>query len=236
MCVLILHHRLVPGYPVLVAANRDEARDRPSDPPVVWPAGFLAPRDRRAGGTWIGVNRQGVFVGITNRSREPLDPERRSRGLIVSEALGAATARAAVARVERTAFAEPQNPFNLLVADLADAFVLTGGDQVQTRALRPGTYVLTNEHELGELDLGDLTPPGDVERALAGLAAITRDHGTHGYAPCKHGERYGTVSSTLIALGDGPEHPDRFAFGAGLPCQSAPVELGAAIRSLRRRM
>lgn len=235
MCVLILHHRLVPGYPVLVAANRDEARSRPSDPPLVWPGGFLAPRDRKAGGTWIGVNRPGVFVGITNRSGEPVDPRRPSRGLLVTTALGGATARAAVARVERAAFAEPQNPFNLLIADATDAFVLTGGDGVETRALAPGTAVLTNEHELGALDLGDLTPPADIEPALAALAALSRDHGTHGYAPCKHGERYGTVSSTLIALGAGPAHPDRFAYAAGLPCQSPHVALDAELRALGRR-
>jgi uncharacterized protein with NRDE domain len=234
MCVLILQHRLVPGYPVLVAANRDEARNRPSDPPAIWPEGFLAPRDRRAGGTWIGVNRHGVFVGITNRTGEPLDPARPSRGLIVTTALGAPTARAAVARVERAAFSEPQNPFNLLIADLADAFVLTGGEAVRSRALPPGTHVLTNEHEIGALDLGDLTPPADVERALAALAATCRDHGTHGYAPCKHGEHFGTVSSMLIALGGGPAHPDRIAYGDGLPCRVAPVEVGPALRAFRR--
>ena len=235
MCILVLHHRRVPGYPVVVAANRDEARSRPSDPPVVWPAGFLAPRDRRAGGTWIGVNRAGVFVGITNRSGEPADPGRPSRGLVVVAALGALTARAAVARVERIAFAEPQNPFNLLIADRADAFVRTGSDGVDARSLEPGTAVLTNEHGIGELDLGDLTPPGEIDPALAALAALCRDHGTHGYAPCKHGERHGTVSSTLIALGADSAHPDRFAYAAGLPCESPHVALAAELRALGRR-
>ncbi len=232
MCVLILHHRSVPGYPVVVAANRDEARRRPSEPPCLWPQGFLAPRDRQAGGTWIGVSRQGVFAGITNRSGEPVDPGRPSRGLLVTAALAAPTARAAVARVERAVFSELQSPFNLLVADSRDAFVVTGGDAPATRVLAAGTVVLTNEHEPGEVDLGDLTPPGDIERTLAALAVVCTDHGTRGYAPCKHGDRYGTVSSTLIALGDGPAHPDRFAYAEGLPCQSAHVEI-AAIRTLR---
>ena len=48
MCLLILHHRTIPGYPVVVGANRDEARDRPSEPPRLWPEGFLAPRDARS--------------------------------------------------------------------------------------------------------------------------------------------------------------------------------------------
>ncbi len=164
---------MIPGFPVLVAANRDEARDRPSEPPRIWPGGFLAPRDVRAGGTWIGLNRSGVFAGITNRSREPRDPERPSRGHLVLEALGAPSARAAAARVARLGFASPQNPCNLLIADAEDAFLLIGGETMTDRTLAPGTHVLTNEHELGELALGDLTPPQAIDAALAALGAIS---------------------------------------------------------------
>jgi hypothetical protein len=233
MCVLILHHRLITGYPVVVAANRDEARDRPSDPPFLWTQGILAPRDRRAGGTWIGLNRHGLVAGITNRSREPVDPSRPSRGDLVVDALTAPAARAAVQRVERAAFSSPRNPFNMLVADASEAFLVVGGNGVTTRPLAPGTHLLSNEHELGKLDLGDLTPPNDLKTTLGHLRAICQDHGTHGYAVCKHGKNYGTVSSTLIAAGDGPDHPDHFAFATGLPCQQEHLELDDQVRSLR---
>ena len=237
MCVLILHHRVIPGFPVVVAANRDEARDRPSEPPRIWPAGFLAPRDARAGGTWIGLNRSGVFAGITNRSREPRDPDRPSRGQLVVEALSAPTARAAAARVARLGFASPQNPCNLLIADAEDAFLVIGGETMTDRTLPPGTHVLTNEHELGELALGDLAPPAAIDAALKSLAAISRDHGERapGYALCKHGERYGTVSSTLIAVATDPRGPHRFAYRAGLPCQGEHQELTAELAALRKR-
>jgi hypothetical protein len=232
MCVLILHYRQIPGYPMVVAANRDESRDRPSDPPRVWPQGFLAPRDRLAGGTWIGLNRHGVLAGITNRSAEPADPSRPTRGALVAEALTGPTARAAVVRVERTAFSSPQKPFNLLVADGRDAFLLVGGDSIHVQPLPAGTHVLSNRHELGELDLGDLTPPSEIDPALDRLRVICQDHGEHGYAVCKHGDRYGTVSSVLIAVGDGLEHPHRFAFADGLPCEKPHVELADAVTAL----
>jgi hypothetical protein len=234
MCLLILHHRVIPGYPIVVAANRDEARQRPSDPPALWPEGFLAPRDRRAGGTWIGINRQGIFAGITNRSAEDRDPARPSRGLLVTGALAAPSARAAVSRVERAGFSEPQNPFNMLIADERDAFILCGGDAVATRALGPGTHVLTNEHELGELDLGDLAPPTGLPSVLEMLATTCRDHGSHGYAVCKHGERYGTVSSMLIARGADSSHPDHVAYAEGLPCQTPYIDLRDEVRALRK--
>ena len=219
MCLLILHHRLIPGYPTVVGANRDEARDRPSEPAQLWPQGFLAPRDARAGGTWLGLGRSGLVVGITNRSREPADQSRPSRGLLVTEALAAGSARAAMARVERLGFAAPQNPFNLLIADRQDALLVVGGDDgIRVQPLGPGTHVLTNEHELGELALGPITPPTDIDRALAQLAELCRGHGVEGgYAVCKHGERYGTVSSALIAAGDGEPH--RYLALEGLPCQ-----------------
>jgi hypothetical protein len=232
MCLLILHHRTIPDYPVVVGANRDEARDRPSEPPRLWPEGFLAPRDARAGGTWIGIAPSGLVVGITNRSRERPDPARPSRGRLVTEALAAGSARAAVARVERLGFAAPQNPANLLIADPRDAFLLvSSADGLMSRSLPPGTHVLTNEHELGEVDLGDLTPPPAIDLALERLAVLCRDHGEHGgYAVCKHGERFGTVSSALIAAGDG--RPHRFLALEGLPCQHEYGELAPELAAL----
>jgi hypothetical protein len=235
MCILIVHHRQIPGYPVVVGANRDESRERPSEPPRIWPAGFLAPRDARAGGTWLGLAPSGLVAGLTNRSRERADPGRGSRGRLVTEALAAGTARAAVARVERLGFAAPQNPFNLLVADRQDAFLLVGGeDGIRSRALPPGTHVLTNEHELGELVLGDPAPPDEIDAAFARLAALCRDHGHAGsYAVCKHGEHYGTVSSALIAAGDG--RPHRFATLDGLPCRGEYREPAAELSALIAR-
>jgi uncharacterized protein with NRDE domain len=236
MCVLILHHRVIPGFPVVVAANRDEARDRPSEPPRVWPGGFLAPRDVQAGGTWIGLNRHGVVAAITNRSREPRDPHRPSRGLLVLEALGAPSARAAAARVARLGFATPQNPCNLLLADAEDALLVIGGETMSDRTLAPGTHVLSNEHELGELGLRDLAPPLALDAALAALGEVLRDHGERapGYALCKHGERYGTVSSALVAVAANPRGPHRFGYREGLPCQGEHRELMSELAALRK--
>ena len=92
MCILMVIHRLLPDYPIIVAANRDETYDRPTqgpallcDAPRIWGG-----RDERAGGTWMGVNEHGVVVGLTNRrldAEQEADPERRSRGMVCLEAL-----------------------------------------------------------------------------------------------------------------------------------------------------
>ena len=69
MCTLIVLHRCVPGSPLVIAANRDEFLDRPAEGPAVRKrasGSILAPLDLEAGGTWLGVNDRGVFVGLTN--------------------------------------------------------------------------------------------------------------------------------------------------------------------------
>ena len=98
MCTLIALHRCFPEVPLAIAANRDEYLDRPAEGPAVrhWcGAEVLAPRDARAGGTWLGINAQGVFSGLTNRPNPNPDPARRSRGLLVADLLAHPSAAAA---------------------------------------------------------------------------------------------------------------------------------------------
>lgn len=80
MCTLALAFQKHSGVPLVVAANRDEALDRPAVGPFIWEQGFLAPRDERAGGTWLGLTRSGLFVGVTNRFPTLRDAARASRG------------------------------------------------------------------------------------------------------------------------------------------------------------
>jgi hypothetical protein len=92
MCVLVIGWRVRDDAPVVLAANRDEAYDRESAPPETIAAGAgwaLAPRDRRAGGTWIGLSSSGLVVAITNRRGGDFDPARPSRGELCRAALAA---------------------------------------------------------------------------------------------------------------------------------------------------
>src|SRR5690606_4845508 len=148
MCTIIAALQVWPGRPLVVAANRDEALDRPAIDPRVWPAGevaarpVLAPRDVRAGGTWLGINDAGLFVGITNRRAIP-DPRRRSRGEPVFEALGAADHRAARDRIARLA-ARDYNPFHLLLADRGGGSAIwSDGERLHELELPPGVHWIT---------------------------------------------------------------------------------------------
>jgi len=68
MCILLIAWKTDPEYPLIVAANRDEAYARPAIPARWWPEApqVLAGRDLKAGGTWMGVTRNGRFAALTN--------------------------------------------------------------------------------------------------------------------------------------------------------------------------
>lgn len=117
MCLIVLALHAHPLHPLVVAANRDEALDRPADAAALWPGPeeVLAGRDRRAGGTWMGVARGGRFAAVTNvRDARALDPEALSRGDLVVRFLRGTDDPL---RHAEAVFAEGarRNGFNLLV-------------------------------------------------------------------------------------------------------------------------
>ena len=68
MCTLVAYFDKGASFPLIVATNRDEQLSRPSTPPQLHagnPA-WIAPRDEVAGGTWLGLNERGLFVGVTD--------------------------------------------------------------------------------------------------------------------------------------------------------------------------
>lgn len=236
MCTLIALHRCYAAAPLVIAANRDEWRDRPAEPPAVRRVSgrrVVAPLDLRAGGTWLGLNDAGLFAGLTNRPSEAPDPARRSRGLLVLDALAHGSARSAA----RAAAALPEwahEPFNLLLADGEEAFVVARDGGARVTALRPGAHVVGNHEpdDRGEpktarlLERAERVACGPLERALDALAEVCRAH--DGGAPledtCIHAGSYGTRSSTLLAWG-----PSRGAralrFADGPPCRTAYEEM-----------
>ena len=90
MCTIIVRHRMDDWCSTIVASNRDEFYDRPASGPGVLRSRPLTVggRDEREGGTWFGLTREGLFVGLTNqRSFGTRDDSLRSRGGLVLDAL-----------------------------------------------------------------------------------------------------------------------------------------------------
>ena len=245
VCTLAVFLRAFPAWPLVVAANRDEFLARPATPPLLLrndPPRAFGGRDLTGGGTWLGVAETGLVTGVLNR-RTPSapDPSHRSRGRLCLDLLGCATAVEAAAR----AAAEPAgryNPFNLLVADRTEAFVV--GRDLRAMRLDPGLHLLTN------LDVDDPTCPriaashqrfaaagdafardGAVDALVTRLREILADHATaldpRGPGSlCVHAGPYGTRSSSVLLLSaDGREI--RYFHADGPPCSTSlePVPL-----------
>lgn len=248
MCTLILLDRVVPEFPVLVAANRDEFFSRPAAPPGHFAPrdgnlAFVAPQDLAAGGTWMGLNSNGLFVGLTNRPVAVRDPAARSRGLLVTDALGRRTAAEAATAVER-ACEQRTTPFNLLAADgRSTYFARLQGDRLETRSLSPGIHVVCNrdpdDPDSGKVRriegmLEAIDPTSDLEKLVCALARLLGAH-PHGSNPlenpCVHTAEYGTRSSTVLAVG--PRHRTwRYADGA--PCETRYHDFSRLLEDLPR--
>ena len=87
MCVLTLLVGRFPEYPLIVAANRDESYARNAFPPRELEPGIVGGQDGQSGGTWLGINKFGMFCAVTNRETPVTTPEGLSRGLLTLEAL-----------------------------------------------------------------------------------------------------------------------------------------------------
>ncbi len=156
MCSVVILYRPDHPWPLILGANRDEMANRPSAPPARhWPdrANVVAGLDRLAGGSWLGLNDEGVIACVMNRMNTlgPA-PGRRSRGELVLEALDHADA---VAAAEALGGLDPvaYRAFNMVVADNRDAFWLRnlGHPQgwVEAQPLPPGLSMIT-AHDLND--------------------------------------------------------------------------------------
>jgi uncharacterized protein with NRDE domain len=233
MCTLIVFHQCFARAGLLVAANRDEYLERPAEPPTLRQFGTqrgLAPRDARAGGTWLGVNQAGVFAALTNRPNPRPDPARRSRGLLVADVLAAGSAVEAAARLGTLA-ADAYNPFNLFVCDGHDAFVAIYEEKPEIRRLTPGPHVIGNgdpddrsRPKLARLlDEAEVIARAPASEALPALARVCATHVGDANpleSTCIHAGGYGTRSSTLLRRGT-PPGEEVFRFASGPPCSHA---------------
>lgn len=157
MCLIAFAIDADPACPLLIAANRDEFFDRPTEPLHRWalPDGtaVMAGRDLRDGGTWLGVGENGRVAMLTNvRSAQP-GPGRRSRGELPARWL-----QAHIDMDDLIAGIDPAQygGFNLIVGDFRSGVWawITNRDPAQphhdgaaalhSQRLAPGIYGVSN--------------------------------------------------------------------------------------------
>lgn len=83
MCLILFALNKNPDYKIIIAANRDEFFNRPTISAGYWKENnaVLGGRDIKSGGTWIGINKTGRFIAITNyRDPKNENSNAKSRG------------------------------------------------------------------------------------------------------------------------------------------------------------
>ena len=246
MCTLVVAWQVFTGHPVVVAANRDEALDRPSEPPAVIgkDPGVIAPRDADAGGTWIGYNEHGTFVAITNRWTDADLAGERSRGLLVRDALDCESAEDAARLAEGAVETDEYEGFNLLVADENAAVLLEWDGGLRVGNLDSGVHVVMNVGAIGRVTIPSSWPERGEQQAANGRrvrealqpepdegAREWRDRaadvlGDHDYGVCVHHEEFdfGTRSSSLVTIDADGSSDYRYADGPPCRTEFEPVE------------
>lgn len=195
-------------------------------------ARVIAGRDLRSGGTWLGATGAGVFVGITNqRTWAPRETRERSRGAIVGEALAAGTPATIDGYLDALEPGHTL-PFNLLYGDAQRLTIAYGRDEgIERIELGPGVHVLANDRlgsphmpktQLAEERVRAMVgrPWAELREELKDLLADDRVPAVEVPEPppeapfdasflrrlqalCIRTPAYGTVSASVLALGEG---------------------------------
>ena len=223
MCVFAFAWEAHPRWRLVLAGNRDEFHARPSAPLARWEdeAHLIAGRDLQSGGSWLGVSEHGRLAVVTNvRSLADPDPSRVTRGRLITEYL-----------INQGQYAAPDlsalgdfNPFNLLVATPASAWMISNRPAATRTALTTGVHGLSNlvigeawpRKNALELALnvwleGAADDPGELFEALANEAPLDPPDSEPIFI---RRDIYGTRCSTVVAVdaeGEGLISERRFA-------------------------
>lgn len=220
MCLILFALNPNPDCRLIVAANRDEFHARSSLAAAFWEENpdLLAGRDRKAGGTWLGITRSGRFAAVTNlREPEPKPLPKGSRGHVTLDYLQKGKDPKGYLQQLQSRCGQYRG-FNLLAGDLkeADLFYLASR-KGEIRRLTPGVYGLSNQLldcdwpkvQTGREQLRQMTQKAVSTEALLELLTRTGAQSQEGEESIAEdlfitGETYGTVASTaLIVRQDG---------------------------------
>lgn len=145
MCLVVFANNIHKDYKFIFAANRDEFYDRPTDQADFWIdyPDLLAGKDLQAGGTWMGITKQGKFAAITNfRDLINHKDDAPSRGNLTLDFL--------VEDIEPKEYynnlkstLNDFNGFNLLLGNVDKLYYFSNKDD-GLKKLEPGIYGLSN--------------------------------------------------------------------------------------------
>ncbi len=153
MCLIVFAWQVIPGAPLIAAANRDEFYDRPAAAAGAWPQHpkVYGGRDLKGGGSWMGITQEGAhgprFAALTNiRGPQERRLDAPSRGALVADFLsGDMNAEDYIKMIDGGSAA--YNGFNLVLGDRDRLFWYSNrgaDDERNGKELAPGIYGISN--------------------------------------------------------------------------------------------
>jgi len=145
MCLIAFSYKNDPRYDLVFLANRDEFYERPTRAAQFWEnyPHLVAGKDLVAGGTWMGITRNGYFSALTNyRDPSTFKEDPPSRGhLVLNYLVEENDPEFYIKNV--ISVSDQYNGFNLLAGNL-DELVYYTNQKENFSMLAPGLYGLSN--------------------------------------------------------------------------------------------
>ncbi|UCH98734.1 MAG: NRDE family protein [Candidatus Aminicenantes bacterium] len=146
MCLILFAFQSHSRYKLIFAANRDEFYHRPTAPARWWKEArfLLAGKDLEAGGTWMGITKNGKIAALTNyRGTEFHKENAPSRGALVSQYLLSNISSQEYLE-ELQAKSVEYNGFNLILGNM-DKLCCYSNRQNKILQVPPGVHGLSND-------------------------------------------------------------------------------------------
>jgi uncharacterized protein with NRDE domain len=193
---------------LVIAANRDEDYERPTRAAHFWEDApdILGGRDVLHDGTWLAVTLDGRFAAVTNLRGSARQPQKRSRGELVSGFVRNRVGPLPYAN-DVAAHAHEYAGFHLIVGNFQTVVQLSGS----VSPLNDGIHALSNapsgerwpKVDIAEAEMRKLISTGDGEDLVdTTLRFLSTKRGTNRIESevFVAGEHYGTRSSTAIVV------------------------------------
>ena len=247
MSLLAIVYQLVPEAPILVAYNREEANDYIFSTPSIQSGKprVLASIDQKTGGTYLGLNQNGLLVGVVRRRKRPsISGTTKSRGQLCRELLRQPSARQAVDFAMEELHGDEYGGANFVIADRESGWVVHSSNENEVAELEPGLSIVCdqdiNDHrdERGNMARRLLTLQ-TLDSPVKFLAVASKVLARAPSAPGRpsmvvKGARENTANSTLISLGTKPRDAI-YQFSNGSPDQTKFEDYSPMLRDILSR-
>ena len=242
MCTLIILYKLLNDYPVVALHNRYLGINTKEKPPQSIGDGIYCPIDIESQGTWMGFNRDGLLLAITNQETQTIDQPNRSRGLLALDILReCGTAEEAKEYLMDPSIRPDYRPGNFIVADPTDAWHILWDNVTKAWSLPQGPYAIGVVTKYPGIKMNEKAEkigldserrrkrafqllhgfqPSNIDEVLEKMRLVSGDHayGKTASSICWHSPEFRQTSSTIMAIGSDPED-SRVLYCPGNACE-----------------